>query len=301
MAFGSVSLTMAGNSSGGVVVTGASTGIGRATALFLDGKGYRVFAGVRKDADAEALGEQGSDRLTPIKVDVTKERSISAARQAVAEAVGDEGLVGLVNNAGVGGGGPIETMPIEHLRDTLEVNLVGQVAVSQAFIPLIRKAKGTIVFIASIGGRVASPFMSPYNTSKFAIEALGESLRAELRPWEIDVVVVEPGSIDTEIWGKGAETMRDTVSKMPETARRLYGRQLSRFGEVLTETANRGIPPEKVATVIHKAIASDKPRYRYLVGTDAKIAARLKGTLPDRTFSKLAGRQMKLPTDVPAE
>jgi NAD(P)-dependent dehydrogenase (short-subunit alcohol dehydrogenase family) len=292
---------MAGNSSGAVVVTGASTGIGRATALFLDGEGYRVFAGIRKQADAEELKKQGSDRLTPVTIDVTKDDSIADAKQTVEEAVGSNGLVGLVNNAGVGGGGPIEHMDLDDLRGTLEVNLVGQVAVTQAFLPLIRKAKGTIVFIASIGGRVASPFMSPYNTSKFGIEALGESLRHELRPWEIDVVVVEPGSIDTEIWGKGAETMRDRVAKMTDDARRLYGRQMARFGEVITETANRGIPPEKVAKVIWKAIRSDNPKHRYLVGTDAKIGARLKGTLPDRTFSKLAGRQMKMPTDVPRE
>jgi NAD(P)-dependent dehydrogenase (short-subunit alcohol dehydrogenase family) len=292
---------MAGNASGAVVVTGASTGIGRATALLLDSEGYRVFAGVRKEADARELAKDGSDRLTPVTIDVTDAGQVESARQEIADAVGEAGLVGLVNNAGVGGGGPIEFMPLDELRDTLEVNLIGQVAVTQAFIPLVRKAKGTIVFIASIGGRVASPFMSPYNTSKFAIEALGESLRHELRPWGIDVAVVEPGSIDTQIWSKGNEQLRDQVGEMPEDARRLYGRQITRFGEVLNETASRGIPPDKVAEVVHKAIASENPRHRYLVGTDAKIGARLKGTLPDRTFSKLAARQMKMPTDVPPE
>ena len=292
---------MAGNASGAVVVTGASTGIGRATALLLDARGYRVFAGVRKDADARELSKDGSDRLTPVMLDVTDAEQIESARERVGEAVADQGLAGLVNNAGVGGGGPVEFMELDELRGTLEINLIGQVAVTQAFIPLIRKAKGTIVFIASIGGRVASPFMSPYNTSKFAIEAIGESLRHELRPWAIDVVVVEPGSIDTEIWVKGNEQVRERLEEIPEDARRLYGRQLARFAEVLNETASRGIPPEKVAEVVHKAIASDNPRHRYLVGTDAKIGARLKGTLPDRTFSKLAARQMKMPTDVPPE
>ena len=292
---------MAGHASGAVVVTGASTGIGRATALHLDALGYRVFAGIRKEADARELAKDGSDRLTPITLDVTDPDHLESARNEVAEAVGDPGLVGLVNNAGVGGGGPIEFMPLDELRRTLEVNLIGQVAVTQAFIPLIRRAKGTIVFIASIGGRVASPFMSPYNTSKFAIEALGESLRHELRPWQIQVAVIEPGSIDTQIWSKGNDQAREQLEEMPEDARRLYGRQLSRFVEVLNETASRGISPEKVAEVVHKAIASDNPRHRYLVGTDAKIGARLKGTLPDRTFSKLAARQMKMPTDVPTE
>lgn len=290
---------MAGNSSGAVVVTGASTGIGRATALLLDEKGYRVFAGVRKEEDAKALSEAGSDRLTPITIDVTKQRSITSAQKEVEGAVGKDGLVGLVNNAGVGGGGPIEFMPLDSFRDTLEVNLVGQIAVTQAFMSLLRQAKGTIVFIASIGGRVATPFLSPYNASKFGIEALGESLRGELQPWDIDVAVVEPGSIDTQIWAKGADTAAEQVEGLPPDALRLYGKQLVRFGEVLGETAERGIHPDKVAKVIHKAIRSDKPRHRYLVGTDAKIAARLKGTLPERTFSKLVARQTKMPTDVP--
>jgi NAD(P)-dependent dehydrogenase (short-subunit alcohol dehydrogenase family) len=192
-------------------------------------------------------------------------------------------------------------MDLDILRNVLEVNLVGQVAVTQAFLPQIRKAPGTVVFIASIGGRIASPFMSPYNTSKFAIEALGESLRQEVAPWGIDVVVIEPGSIDTPIWEKGAETIEEQTAKLSPAARRLYGKQLRRMDEVLSETASRGIPPEKVAKVIHTAISSEKPRHRYLVGRDAKIAARLKGNLPDRTFTKLIGRQVKMPTDVPAK
>jgi NAD(P)-dependent dehydrogenase (short-subunit alcohol dehydrogenase family) len=292
---------MAGNVSGAVVVTGASTGIGRATALLLDSRGYRVFAGVRKESDASDLAKDGSDRLTPITIDVTKAEQIEAAKQEVGEAVGDEGLAGLVNNAGVGNGGPVETLDLQDLRNVLEVNLVGQVAVTQAFLPLIRRRKGTIVFIASIGGRIGSPYMSPYNTSKFGIEALGECLRTEVAPWDIDVVVVEPGSIDTPIWSKGAETIDEQTEQMSEGAKRLYGKQLERMDQVLKDTASRGIPPEKVAEAVHDAISSDKPRHRYLVGTDAKIAARLKGTLPDRVFSKLAAHQFKMPTDVPPE
>ena len=292
---------MAGKASGAVVVTGASTGIGRATSLLLDKKGYTVFAGVRKEQDAKSLSDAGSERLTPITIDVTKERSIASARDKVGEAVGEDGVVGLVNNAGVGNGGPVETLDLQDLRDVLEVNLVGQVAVTQAFLPLVRSVKGTIVFIASIGGRIASPFMSPYNTSKFAVEALGESLRSELAPWDIDVVVVEPGSINTPIWSKGAETIDEQTDKMSDDAKRLYGKQLERMEKVLFETASRGISPEKVADVIQKAIASDKPKHRYLVGTDAKIAARLKGNLPDRAFAGVIERRFKMPTDVPAK
>jgi NAD(P)-dependent dehydrogenase (short-subunit alcohol dehydrogenase family) len=292
---------MAGKRSGAVLVTGASSGIGRATALLLDQRGYRVFAGVRKQADAESLAEEGSDRLAPVTLDVVKQRSIAAAKGKIEREVGDDGLAGLVNNAGVGGGGPVEFLDLKDLYETLDCNLFGQVAVTQAFLPLLRRAKGTIVFVSSIGGRVASPFMSPYNISKFGMEALGESLRHELKPWDIDVVIVEPGSIDTRIWAKGQETMRDRVAELTPDARRLYGKQLSRFGEIIQETASQGIPPARVARVIHRAIRSDNPRPRYLVGTDAKVAARLKGTLPDRAFSKLAGRRHKMPTDVPEE
>jgi NAD(P)-dependent dehydrogenase (short-subunit alcohol dehydrogenase family) len=284
-----------------VLLTGASTGIGRATALRLDSSGWRVFAGVRRDADAEALRDAASDRLTPLLLDVTDSGQIEAAARQVESELGDAGLDGLLNNAGIGIPSPLEMVPVEDLRRQLEVNLVGQVAVTQAFLPLIREAPGTVVFIASIGGRIASPFMSPYNTSKFAIEALGESLRQELAPWDINVVVIEPGSIDTPIWEKGAQTIDEQMAKLTPAAKRLYSKQLRRMDEVLRETASRGIAPEKVASTIHTAIRSEKPKHRYLVGRDAKIAARLKGTLPDRTFTKLISRQVKMPTDVPAK
>ena len=197
--------------------------------------------------------------------------------------------------------GFIERLGMREPDANLEVNVVGQVAVTQAFLPMVRKGNGTVVFIASIGGRIASPFLSPYAASKFAIEAVGESLRRELKPWDIDVVVIEPGSIATEIWDKAAETADDRIGQMSPSARRLYGKQMTRYGEVIQETASRGIPPSKVAKVIHKAIRLDRPKHRYLVGTDAKISARLNGMLSDRTFDRMLHRQLKLPTDVPAK
>jgi len=293
---------MAGNTSGAVVVTGASTGIGRATALYLDKKGYRVFAGVRKDEDAKSLKEAGSDQLKPIKIDVTKERSVAAAARNVKRVLGDEGLVGLVNNAGVGGGGPVEFVPVDDFRNTLEVNVVGQVAVTQAFLPLIRKAKGTVVFIASIGGRIASPFLSSYSASKFAVEALGDSLRREVSPWNIDVVVVEPGTIATEIWSKGKDALQETTAAMPADAVRLYGPQLQAWSQTfMGEGDTQGISPDKVARVIHKGIAKDKPKPRYLVGADAKIGAKIHRAVPTRTFDRMARRRFKLSDDVPPE
>jgi NAD(P)-dependent dehydrogenase (short-subunit alcohol dehydrogenase family) len=217
--------------------------------------------------------------------------------------LGDEGLVGLVNNAGVGGtGGPVEFVSIDGFRETIEVNLIGQVAVTQAFLPLIRKGRGTVVFIASIGGRVAAPFISAYNASKFGVEALGDSLRREVSPWGIDVVVVEPGSIATEIWGKAGDAAEEQFEAMPDDAERLYRAQFEGFAKAfIEETGGRGISPDKVAQVIYRAIRSNKPKPRYLVGIDAKVSARMHAALPTRTFDRLIGRQLKQPRDVPAE
>ncbi|MGH2957091.1 MAG: SDR family NAD(P)-dependent oxidoreductase [Solirubrobacterales bacterium] len=291
---------MGANQDGAVVVTGASTGIGRACALLLDERGYDVFAGVRRESDAESLRADGSERLTPIAIDVTDQDSIQAARDDVERAVGGKGLAGLVNNAGVGSGGPIEYLPVEEFRRAIEVNLIGQVAVTQAFLPLIRKRRGTVLFMASIGGRVASPFMSPYNASKFGLEAVGDSLRREVSPWGIDVVVVEPGSIATEIWRKGAESTEELRAQIPPEGHELYGPQIERFGSAVAETAARGIPPRKVAEVVHRAIRSGRPRPRYLVGTDAKVGARIHAALPTRVFDRLLRRQMKLPRRLPS-
>jgi NAD(P)-dependent dehydrogenase (short-subunit alcohol dehydrogenase family) len=180
---------------GAVLVTGASSGIGEATASHLASLGFRVFAGVRKDEDAERLRE----RVTPVKLDVVDEESIATARREVEEAAPD-GLAGLVNNAGVSVSGPVEFIPLEELRRQLEVNVIGQVAVTQAFLPAIRRARGRIVNVSSVGGRVALPLMSPYNASKFALEAVSDSLRREVRQFGVHVAVVEPGAIRTRIW-----------------------------------------------------------------------------------------------------
>mgnify|MGYP005812392829 CR=1 FL=1 len=187
-----------------VLVTGASTGIGRATALRLDAAGWRVFAGVRREEDAEALRAAGSERLVPLTLDVTDADHLAAAAARV-EAAG-EGLDGLVNNAGVAIPAPLETIPIEDLRRQIEVNLIAQVAVTQALLPELRRARGRIVFIASIGGRIAFPLNGPYHAAKFGIEAVGDVFRQELRPWGLRVSIVEPGSIATPIWERGTTT-----------------------------------------------------------------------------------------------
>ena len=286
---------------GAVVVTGASTGIGRATALYLDQKGYRVFAGVRKSSDANRLKKEGSKKLTPITIDVTKPRSIATARQKVQRAVGKKGLAGLVNNAGIAGAGPIEHLPVEEFEKVIDVNLTGQYRVSQEFLPLVRKGEGTIVFITSIGGLIASPFFSPYNAAKFGLEGLADSLRRELRPWKkMKVVVVEPGSIATPIWDKGTAAVDEVSAKMRPGYQKLYGKQMQVMRKVSTETAERGLEPLEVAEVVEKAIRKRRPKTRYIVGRDAKMMKRTSGLVGDKNFDRLMHRQMGMPNEVPS-
>jgi NAD(P)-dependent dehydrogenase (short-subunit alcohol dehydrogenase family) len=211
--------------------------------------------------------------------------------------VGKDGLAGLVNNAGIANAGPVEHLPIAEFEKVIDVNLTGQVAVTQEFLPLIRRATGTIVFITSIGGVVATPFMSPYHASKFGLEAVADSLRREVKPWGIKVVVVEPGSIATPIWDKGTDAY-EGISFPPES-KRLYGTQMEAAKQALVDTGDRGIDPEKVAKVIAKAIGKSKPKTRYQVGVDAKVMKRAKGVVGDRNLDKLVRRSMKLPDDAP--
>ena len=204
--------TSNGGAAPSVVITGASTGIGEACALHLDQLGWRVFAGVRKDSDGEALQRKASPRLMPVRIDVTDAASIAGAREIVARELGDRGLDGLVNNAGVVVAGPLEFVPMDDLRRQLEINVIGQIAVTQAFLSFVRTARGRIVNIGSVSGKMATPFVGPYAASKFAMEALTDALRCELRPWGIQVSIVEPGSIATPIWEKDAGGRRSDGS-----------------------------------------------------------------------------------------
>jgi NAD(P)-dependent dehydrogenase (short-subunit alcohol dehydrogenase family) len=273
-----------------VLITGASTGIGRATALRLDRAGWRVFAGVRREEDSAALAAAGSERLTPLMVDVTDAGQIAAAAARV-EADAEGGLAGLVNNAGVAIPGPLETLAIEDFRRQIEVNMTAHVAVTQAMLPAIRTARGRIVFISSIGGRVALPLTGAYHAAKFGIEAVGDIFRQELRPWGIKVSIVEPGSIDTPIWERGEQTADKLATPEREA---LYGEVVERYRKVIKDTAERGIPPEKVAAAIEHALTASRPRARYLVGLEAKVGARFKQLLPTPVFDRIVRRQMNL-------
>jgi NAD(P)-dependent dehydrogenase (short-subunit alcohol dehydrogenase family) len=275
-----------------VLVTGASTGIGRATALRLDRAGWRVFAGVRREEDAEALRAAAAGRLAPLMLDVTDAGQLAAAAARVETEAGGR-LDGLVNNAGMAVPSPLETMPIDDFRRQVEVNLTGQVAVTQALLPQVRAARGRVVFISSIGGRIAFPMTGAYHAAKFGIEAVGDVFRQELRAWGISVSIVEPGSIDTPIWERGERTADEIGERSPQREA-LYGGAIERYREVIRQTAERGIPPEKVARAIEHALSAGRPRARYLVGIDAKVQARLKPLIPTRAFDRLVARLMGL-------
>lgn len=268
------------------LVTGASTGIGRATALHLDRAGWRVFAGVRREEDADSLRVGGSERLVPSMLDVTDPDQVSAAAERICSAVGEAGLDGLVNNAGIGLLGPLETLPIEDFRRTVEVNLIAHVAVTQALLPQVRAARGRIVFVSSVGGRMAMPFGSPYHAAKFGLEAVADSLRRELRPWGIEVVSIEPGSIDTPIWARANRAAEEIAARTPAAQEALYGSMLERFDAAVGRTASRGIPPERAARTIARALTSRRPRTRYPVGTDARTQMLAARFLPDRLLDR---------------
>jgi NAD(P)-dependent dehydrogenase (short-subunit alcohol dehydrogenase family) len=286
----------AANGTRTVVITGASTGIGEACALRFDKLGLRVFAGVRKEADGERLQQQTSDRLSPVFLDVTDEMSIGSAAETVGAAVGDAGLAGLVNNAGITVPGPLEFLPIEDLRLQIEVNLIGQIAVTQAFLPLLRQGKGRIVNMGSVGGRMATPFIGAYCASKFALEGATDSLRQELRPWGISVSIVEPGSIATPIWEKGVAAADKLDEKLPQRAHDLYDTAVAAMRRVVDKRTGAGIPPDEVAKAVAHALTAKRPKTRYLVGLDARLPAIFAKILPDRVRDGLVARAMGLPS-----
>jgi NAD(P)-dependent dehydrogenase (short-subunit alcohol dehydrogenase family) len=283
-----------------VVITGASTGIGAACAVHLDKLGLRVFAGVRRQVDAEALKSKASSRLVAIALDVADSLSVSTAASAVAGAVGDAGLDGLLNNAGVVVTGPVEFLPLPELRRQLEINVVGQVAVTQAFLPLIRAARGRIVNMGSIAGRLATPFSSAYGASKFALEALTDALRLELAPWGISVSIIEPGAVATPIWEKGMKSGAAMLAAAPPEALVLYAEALEAFKRTSEHAAKNAAAPMDVARAVEHALIAAKPRTRYVIGRRAKIGAAMALLVPDRLRDSMVAKAMRLPKDAPS-
>jgi NAD(P)-dependent dehydrogenase (short-subunit alcohol dehydrogenase family) len=269
------------NSTKSVVITGASTGIGRACAFQLIRFGWQVFAGVRNFHHAEALHKDSTGQITPLIIDVTNEQTIAVAAWQVKQRVGVAGLQGLVNNAGIAIGGPLEFLDLARLRRQLEVNVVGQIAVSKGFLALLRQGQGRIVNMSSVSGRLAMPFIGPYSASKFALEALTDALRGELRPWKIPVISVQPGVIDTPIWEKSVSLSSAIFAEIPPQGHILYDRYLERLIRNVKDTGRRSIPPEKVAQVVTHILTTKRPKTRYQVGADARLGVALARWLPD--------------------
>lgn len=267
---------------GAVVITGASTGIGQATALALDKAGFRVFAGVRKQSDADSLKQISSSRLTPIILDVLDHAAIGEAARVVAETVGTDGLAGLVNNAGISTACPIEFFPMDLALEQLNVNLIGQIAVMQAFLPLIRKGNGRIVNIGSIGGIQPIPSLGLYDASKAGIHALTDVLRMELSGWGIPVILVIPGNIATPIWKKSGDATKKLLESLPKLAGELYGPMMDNIASSVEKMAGKGLPPETAANAVLKALTVKKPRTRYIVGLDAVLQVMMSKFLGNR-------------------
>ena len=267
-----------------ILITGASSGIGAATALHLDRCGMEVFAAVRAPDEGEDALAGASDRLRRISLDVTDAGSIAAAIATVGG-----GLDGLVNNAGIGVPGPLELLSAEELRRQLEVNVVGQVAVTQAALPLLRNAAGRVVFVGSVGGRLASQFAGAYHASKFAMEGIADVWRQELEPEELAVILIEPSVISTPIWDKAAEQIDALLAGAdPRVAR--YRDRLRQFRESLRSADEHGKSPDDVAAAIEQALTEDSPDTRYVVGAAGKVATALRPLIPDRLADKLAER-----------
>jgi NAD(P)-dependent dehydrogenase (short-subunit alcohol dehydrogenase family) len=313
---------MAGDAAA-VLVTGASTGIGEACVKRLAGR-FHVFAGVRKRADADRWRESHGGSVTPVMLDVTDNDAIGKVAALLDDRLGEAGLAGLVNNAGIAVGGPLEFLPLDELRRQLEVNVVGQVALTQALLPLIRRGashagtrgsragravhagstagvprNGRIVFIGSVSGISALPFTGAYAASKHALEAIADAWRVELRPFGIDIAMVEPGAITTPIWNTSLAAADRTAGEMPPEFEEYYGR-LTRGVRRRAERASSGAtgnPPDAVARVVEHALIAPRPRTRYVVGRDARLRVAMKRLLPDRwldaavvrTLERLAG------------
>lgn len=248
-----------------VLVTGAARGIGRVTTARLATAGWDVVAGVRRTEDGEALAAALGSRVTPVLLDVADPAHLAALPGALPER-----LDAVVNNAGIVVGGPVEGVPLDELRRQLEVNVVGQVAVAQAVLPRLRAARGRVVFVSSLSGRVATPMTGPYNASKFALEALADCLRMEVRPWGVRVVLVEPAQTDTALWQDAEAALDETVAGLAPEHRDLYRGHIEGWRRSIPASQRLASPAEDVAAEIERALTARRPRARYVVGRGPK-------------------------------
>jgi len=277
-----------------ILVTGASTGIGWATSLELAEKGWRVFAAVRKEADAKKLRDASSGKITTVIMDIVDYESVKRGAQEIEKALGGAGLDALFNNAGISVQGPLEIIPIELFEQQIRVNVFGHVFVTQTFLPLLRKAKGRIVFTSSESGRMTLPLMAPYSASKFALEAAASALRIELRPWKIRVSSVELQTIKTPMWEKIDISTEKLIASLPQKARDLYRNELKTLSVFPKWQAEMGISMKKAVRVIIRALSARSPNARYLVGYEARLLVYSHAIWPTWMMDWIASKSLVL-------
>lgn len=278
---------------GAVLISGASSGIGLETTRVLAEAGFHVFAGVRSEEARAAIMEVVTQRVTPILLDVTRQQSIDDCTAAIADVTGDSGLDALINNAGIGIGGPLEYIALDELRRQFDVNVFGVAALTKALMPLLRQRGGRVVNVSSLAGRLAFPLVGPYTASKFALEAMSDCLRIELRRSGVRVVLVEPGFVVTPMHDKGLSADRAVFEALPEVGRGYYEMASEKRFETHEQLLKRGIAPRRVAEVIKAALLASKPKARYVVGVDARVFLALNRFLPqalkDRLLASITG------------
>jgi NAD(P)-dependent dehydrogenase (short-subunit alcohol dehydrogenase family) len=276
-----------------ILITGASSGIGKHSAIALAGQGFHVYAGVRNSRSGEALvreaGPAASGRIEPVDLDVTSQAQIEAVAAELDARLGEQGLWGLFNNAGITVNGPLEFLPLDDLRYQLDVNLIGQLAVTQAMLPMLRRARGRILSTGSIAGFFTLPGLGPYSMSKHAMEAFSDALRRELRPWGIQVSLLEPGAIATDIWAKGRAAGEELLADADSDVSRLYGPLMRALYARAGEADSSASPPEVVTREVVHAFTAERARPRYRMGKGSagrKWLSRLPASLADRLMAK---------------
>jgi NAD(P)-dependent dehydrogenase (short-subunit alcohol dehydrogenase family) len=271
-----------------VLITGASRGIGRTTAVHLAQAGWDVIGTVRSADDAAALEAAGNGRITAVTLDVTDAAQIDGLDAALPAQ-----LDAVVNNAGVVVGGPVEGLPVDELRRQFEINVFGQIAVTQAVLPRLRTSRGRVVFVSSVSGRISTPMTGAYNASKFALEALGDALRLEVKPWGINVSLIEPAQTDTDLWRKADEALDATLESISAEHQALYAKHLAGFRKTIPISQKLASPADGVAKAIERALTAKRPKARYVVGAAPKVQAALMNVTPvaigDPILSKLTG------------
>ncbi len=273
-----------------VLITGAARGIGRAATERLAKAGWDVIAGVRRDADRESLVSLAPERITSLVLDIADVQSLAEFKKFLPAR-----LDAVVNNAGIVVGGPVEALALEELRRQLEVNVTGQVAVTQIALPRLREARGRVVFVSSLSGRVATPMFGAYNASKFALEGIADALRMELAPWRIAVSIVEPAQTDTDLWRQAEGDLDDTVARMTPAHQQLYAKHIAGFRKSIPRSQRMAGPADSVAQSIERALTDKRPRARYVVGRAARAQLRLARATPTRMLDVVIGAGAGVP------